>query len=140
MILEQLPQGERFPLAATMLRCGDAIWVAVESEHYQQLQTALLTKKASSRLLQRVRKSRQVHPEPATTATDGETRSDNSDIGTEAKLLAGKTETSTNDESPALLPGMVPTELPEGAHVEVRHAEIPGGQTPAGSAATTTST
>ncbi len=41
MILEQLPQGERFPLAATMLRCGDAIWVAVESEHYQQLQTAL---------------------------------------------------------------------------------------------------
>jgi hypothetical protein len=41
MILEQLPAGEQFPLSATVLKCGDAIWVAVECEHYQQLQIEL---------------------------------------------------------------------------------------------------
>lgn len=40
-VLEHLPPDEQFPMPVTILRTGDAVWVAVEAEHYQQLQTEL---------------------------------------------------------------------------------------------------
>lgn len=39
--LEALPPGDHFPLPVTCWRMGDAIWVAVEGEHYQWLQREL---------------------------------------------------------------------------------------------------
>jgi hypothetical protein len=36
-----LPPGDVFPLPVTLWRMGDALWLAVEAEHYQYLQTAL---------------------------------------------------------------------------------------------------
>jgi hypothetical protein len=39
--LSLLPPGTTFPFPITLLRLGDAIWIWLESEHYQVLQTAL---------------------------------------------------------------------------------------------------
>jgi hypothetical protein len=39
--LAVLPRGKQFPLPVTLWRMGDALWVAVEAEHYQQLQRSL---------------------------------------------------------------------------------------------------
>jgi hypothetical protein len=39
--LANLPPGPAFPMPVTLGRMGDAVWVAVESEHYQRLQTEL---------------------------------------------------------------------------------------------------
>jgi hypothetical protein len=39
--LKVLPPGKMFPLPVTLWQSGSAIWVAVEAEHYQQLQRAL---------------------------------------------------------------------------------------------------
>jgi hypothetical protein len=39
--LADLPPGPTFPLPATLWRTGDAFWLALEGEHYQQLQQAL---------------------------------------------------------------------------------------------------
>jgi hypothetical protein len=39
--LAALPPGPTFPLQAVLWRLGDALWVAVEGEHYQSLQRAL---------------------------------------------------------------------------------------------------
>jgi hypothetical protein len=36
-----LPPGETFPLPVTLWRMGDALWLAVEAEHYQYLQRTL---------------------------------------------------------------------------------------------------
>jgi hypothetical protein len=36
-----LPPGQAFPLPVTLWRTGDALWLAVEAEHYQQLQRSL---------------------------------------------------------------------------------------------------
>jgi hypothetical protein len=39
--LTVLPPGPTFPLPVTLWRMGDAFWLAVESEHYQDLQRSL---------------------------------------------------------------------------------------------------
>jgi hypothetical protein len=39
--LRALPPGETFPLPVVLWQMGAALWLAVEGEHYQQLQTAL---------------------------------------------------------------------------------------------------
>ena len=39
--LATLPSGPTFPLPVTLGQVGDALWVLVEGEHYQLLQTAL---------------------------------------------------------------------------------------------------
>lgn len=39
--LNQLPEGESFPLRIAITRLGDAAWVFVPGEHYQTLQTAI---------------------------------------------------------------------------------------------------
>lgn len=39
--LSQLPVGQAFPMPVAIWRLGDAVWVAVEGEHYQYLQTSL---------------------------------------------------------------------------------------------------
>jgi hypothetical protein len=39
--LALLPPGRVFPLPVTLWQMGDAFWLAVEAEHYQQLQRAL---------------------------------------------------------------------------------------------------
>lgn len=39
--LDMLPPGKRFPLDVTILRLGDAVWLALEGEHYQWLQQTL---------------------------------------------------------------------------------------------------
>lgn len=36
-----LPPGDAFPLPVTLWRMGDALWLAVEAEHYQHLQRSL---------------------------------------------------------------------------------------------------
>jgi hypothetical protein len=36
-----LPRGNTFPLPVTLWRMGDALWLAVEAEHYQHLQRSL---------------------------------------------------------------------------------------------------
>jgi hypothetical protein len=40
-ILDRLPPGSRFPLPVTLWQTGDALWFAVEAEHYNILQRAL---------------------------------------------------------------------------------------------------
>lgn len=39
--LKQLPEGKRFPFPINVWRIGDGVWVAVEGEHYQDLQLRL---------------------------------------------------------------------------------------------------
>jgi hypothetical protein len=39
--LDNLPRGTSFPLPITLLRTGDAVWIAVEGEHYHWLQRSL---------------------------------------------------------------------------------------------------
>jgi hypothetical protein len=39
--LSLLPAGKTFPFPITLLRLGEAIWIWLESEHYQILQTTL---------------------------------------------------------------------------------------------------
>ena len=41
MRLRSLPNGDGVPLAASVWRLGDAVWVLVEAEHYSHLQTTL---------------------------------------------------------------------------------------------------
>jgi hypothetical protein len=36
-----LPRGDAFPLPVTLWRMGDALWLALEAEHYQHLQRSL---------------------------------------------------------------------------------------------------
>jgi hypothetical protein len=46
--VENLPAGRAFPLPITILRTGDVIWIALEGEHYQELQLALRRKFAGT--------------------------------------------------------------------------------------------
>jgi hypothetical protein len=39
--VEQLPKGDRFPYPVSLWRIGDAVWIAVEGEPYQDLQIEL---------------------------------------------------------------------------------------------------
>jgi hypothetical protein len=39
--LAALPPGDRFPMPVWLAKIGDAVWLGVECEHYQHLQTAL---------------------------------------------------------------------------------------------------
>ncbi len=49
--LAALPPGPAFPLPVTLWQMGDALWLAVEAEHYQLLQTALRERLAGVPLL-----------------------------------------------------------------------------------------
>ncbi|MCI0463452.1 MAG: hypothetical protein L0Z62_41470 [Gemmataceae bacterium] len=49
--LGSLPPGESFPLPVVLWQMGDALWLAVEGEHYQQFQCALRQRCVSAPLM-----------------------------------------------------------------------------------------
>jgi hypothetical protein len=48
--LRCLPPGPTYPFRIVLWQIGDAVWVAVESEHYQQLQVELRQRFANAKL------------------------------------------------------------------------------------------